>query len=79
MTVTSLPEDDDDARHETTSGRRRRRPPPLAEEEEEEENRADADASECAKTSHLVLFIAGVGDHRGTLFIKVFFVSRRRR
>jgi len=77
MTVTSLPEDDDDARHETTSGRRRR-PPPLAEEEEEEENRADADASECAKTSHLVLFIAGVGDHRGTLFIKVFFVSRRR-
>ena len=72
MTVTSLPEDDD-ARHETTSGRRR--PPPLA-EEEEEENRADADASECAKTSHLVLFIAGVGDHRGTLFIKVFFVSR---
>tara|TARA_B100000401_G_scaffold335111_1_gene234046 strand:+ start:947 stop:1186 length:240 start_codon:yes stop_codon:yes gene_type:complete len=79
MTVTSLPEDDDDARHETTSGRRRRPPPPLAEEEEEEENRADADASECAKTSHLVLFIAGVGDHRGTLFIKVFFVSRRRR
>ena len=78
MTVTSLPEDDDDARHETTSGRRRRPPPPLAEEEEEEENRADADASECAKTSHLVLFIAGVGDHRGTLFIKVFFVSRRR-
>ena len=77
MTVTSLPEDDDDARHETTSGRRRRRPPPLAEEEEEEENRADADASECAKTSHLVLFIAGVGDHRGTLFIKVFLVSRR--
>ena len=78
MTVTSLPEDDDDddddARHETTSCRRRP-PPPLA---EEAENRADADTdtSERAKTSHLVLFIAGVGDHRGTLFIKVFFVSR---
>ena len=76
MTVTSLPEeDDDDARHETTSCRRRRPPPPLAEEEENRAD-ADADASERAKTSHLVLFIAGVGDHRGTLFIKVFFVSR---